>query len=486
MDKWQTNLKTWQKQPFFKRLFVKFPKAEIFLVGGAVRDAILERPTNDFDFVIRHVSKTDLEKFLSAEGKVNLVGKRFGVFKFKPKKWTAEDIDIALPRTEHSLNYSGAYRDFKINSNASLKIEDDLSRRDFTINAMAWDIKNQILIDPFFGLNDLKKKVIKTVGRPEVRFKEDYSRMLRAIRFACQLNFEIETLTWQAIIKNIKNLNKKVDNQRIIPYEVISKELVKAVNVNPIWALELLDQAGAIKQLFPELLKSKGCPQPKKFHNEGDAWQHMILALKTLESKKFKLEFKNQKPTAEVIWSVIFHDIAKPYTITFQDRIRFNNHDNLSAKMFIQIAEKLKLAASGLNIATVQTLIFKHMLTVQSQVIAMKDTTLEKIFFNPNFPGDELLMLIFADISATVPPSGKPDFTSYNLLKKRIAKLAKNVTNKKVLPKPLITGHDLIKRFKLTSSPKIGEWLLALREAQLKGKIKTKQQGYELIKKNIK
>src|SRR3989344_456234 len=149
MNPCQKQLQNWSNQPFAKQLARRYPKAEIFL-----------------------------KKF----GKVDLVGKRFGVFKFKPRGWTGEEIDIALPRTEHSLNFSGAYRDFKIQSKANLKIEDDLSRRDFTINAMAIKIsqistpkahppraqklKSQnYLVDPFGGLNDLNKKIIRTVGK---------------------------------------------------------------------------------------------------------------------------------------------------------------------------------------------------------------------------------------------------------------------------------------------------------------------------------
>ena len=175
MQNWHKNLSKWAKIPFIKQLIKKFPKADLFLVGGAVRDEILGRETKDFDFVIRGVSKDNLQKFLTTQGKVDLVGKKFGVFKFKPKGWKGLEIDIALPRTEHSINFSGAYKDFKIQSNAKLKIEDDLSRRDFTINAMAFNIKKQELVDPFNGQVDLKKQKIKAVGKPEQRFREDYS-----------------------------------------------------------------------------------------------------------------------------------------------------------------------------------------------------------------------------------------------------------------------------------------------------------------------
>ena len=485
MEKYQQKFQIWKNKPFIKQLIKEYPKAEIFLVGGAVRDIILGRETKDFDLVIRGVSKNILEKFLASQGKVNLVGKNFGVFKFKPKNWDDEEIDIALPRTEHSINLSGAYRDFKIQSDAKLKIEDDLSRRDFTINAMAWNIIKQELIDPFRGLADLKKNVIKAVGKPEQRFKEDYSRMLRAIRFACQLNFEIETKTWQSIIKEIKKLDKKIDGKQVIPYEVIAKELVKAMASNPVWAIELLDQSGAIKILMPELLKMRGCPQPKNFHSEGDVWQHTILALKKLDSLAFTKEFVSSRVTNEVIWGLLFHDLGKPYTIVKADRLRFNNHDNVAAQKFSEIAKRLKLSSAGVDLEITEKIIAKHMLPTHSKVDTMKDTTLEKYFFNPNFPGQELLMLIFADISATVPPSGKPDFTSYREIKLRINKLKSKIKNKKQLPKQIVTGHDLINKYKLKPGPKIGQLLEILREAQLKGKINTKADGLKYIKKYL-
>lgn len=145
MKSYETKLKTWKNKPFIKQLMRTFPQAEVFLVGGVVRDTILGRETKDIDLVVRNVSKKDLEKFLAKQGKVNLVGKNFGVFKFKPKGWKDGDIDIALPRTEHSLNMTGAYKDFKIQSNAKLNIEADLSRRDFTINAMAFNTGKSVV-----------------------------------------------------------------------------------------------------------------------------------------------------------------------------------------------------------------------------------------------------------------------------------------------------------------------------------------------------
>ena len=448
-----------------------------------MRDLIIGRPTTDFDLVIRGVNKAKLEKELSRLGQVDLVGKRFGVFKFRPNKWLGPEIDIALPRTEHSLHFSGAYRDFKIKSDTRLKIEDDLSRRDFTINAMAWDIFQAKLLDPFGGFPDSKKKVIRAVGVAPLRFKEDYSRMLRAIRFSCQLDFTIAPTAWQAIKSNIKKINLEKEGQRIVPYEVIAQELAKTFRHHPTKALKLLDESGALAVLMPELLRMKNCPQPKNFHSEGDVWRHTNLALTKLTSPEFKKEFPKTDLPDEVIWAVIFHDLGKPFTITKTDRLRYNNHDVVSAQKFHQIAERLKLAATGLKVDQIEIMVRKHMLAAHGDVNAMKATTMEKYFFSDNFPGQQLLMLMFADIGATIWQNGKPNFRDYKKIKIRISQLVKKSRGKKALARPLVNGHDIMKAFKLKPGPKIGTLLALAREAQLRGKIKTKAAGLKYLKK---
>ncbi|HBX16465.1 MAG TPA: hypothetical protein DEF57_04215, partial [Candidatus Magasanikbacteria bacterium] len=266
---------------FANRLLKKFPEAKIYLVGGIVRDWILKRVSQDYDFVVSGVPTKKLEAFLKTQGQVNLVGRRFGVFKFTPKKSTLT-LDIALPRTEHAWG-TGGYKDVETQSDWRLPIEEDLKRRDFTINAMALEMSEKKLIDPFDGQTDLKKKLIKTVGKPRERFKEDYSRMLRALRFAAQLNFTIEKNTWLALIK----MMKKISNG-IVPAEVIAKEFIKSLMSDPVKTLDLWGASGALKYLMPELLKMRNCPQPKEFHAEGDVWTHTRIALKNLTTPAYK------------------------------------------------------------------------------------------------------------------------------------------------------------------------------------------------------
>jgi hypothetical protein len=235
---------------------------------------------------------------------------------------------------------------------------------------------------------------------------------------------------------------------------------------------------------MPELLKMKGCPQPRNWHSEGDVWKHTILALQRLSDKKFLHEFPKTKPSNELIWAIIFHDIGKPYTIRRADRLHFDNHDSFSANKFLEIAERLKLASAGLNINAIEKMVGKHMMAVHTKTQGMKPTTIEKYFYNDAFPGAELMMLIYADSLATVLPSGKTMDEAYQKFKKQI-KAIKPKGKSTSLPKPLVNGHDLIKEFKLPEGPKIGKFLAIAREAQLANKIKTKADGLKLIKKYL-
>ena len=177
--------------------------------------------------------------------------------------------------------------------------------------------------------------------------------------------------------------------------------------------------------------------------------------------------------------------LAKPYTMTKTDRIRFNEHDTRSAKQFCEIADRLKLSSAGLDVEKTKKIIEKHMILTHGNIENMKETTVEKYFFNDRFPGAELMMHSFCDVSATIPPSGKSDFTKYQLLKKRIASLKNKVRAKKELPPDILDGNEIMKILKIPSGKKIGEVKEYLRELQLKGKIKTKKQAEEIIVKKF-
>jgi len=340
--------------------------------------------------------------------------------------------------------------------------------------------------------------------------------MLRALRFICQLNaiesktdkdWQIEKNTWLALKENIKNLNKikrkielkkngnlsfpKIKEKRVVPEETIAKEFLKSFKENPIQAMDLYDKSGAFKEIMPELLKMKGCPQPKNFHYEGDVWEHTKIALKKLFSKDFKKEFNNEPASLELILATLFHDIGKPYTIQTPekdgtDRIRFNEHDRVGAKKAKEIGKRLKLSSPpniGVDIDDICWLIKEHMILVRGDIKKMRNSTIEKYFFNPDKPSKDLLKISFADVSATIPKSGKPNFTEYEQMKKRIKELKEMGKNKKDLPDRLINGHDVIKALDIKAGPKVGEVLRQVREKQLQGELKTKQEALEFIKR---
>jgi tRNA nucleotidyltransferase/poly(A) polymerase len=211
----------------------------IFSVGGAVRDSFLGKESKDLDVLITGVPIDDLENILKKYGKVNLVGKSFGVLKFKPENHS-DDIDIAIPRKDKATG-EGGHRGFVIDSDHTLPIEDDLFRRDFTINAMAKDINGKI-IDPFGGLNDLKNKIIRMVN-PEA-FSDDPLRMLRCIQFSSRFSFTIEPKTFEEIKKNAKKIKEE-------PSERILEELNKIVTKgNPVIGSINLIKSGLYREIF--------------------------------------------------------------------------------------------------------------------------------------------------------------------------------------------------------------------------------------------
>lgn len=490
-----------EEEPFFpvlENLMTVFPNAEIYAVGGAIRDAALgEREHKDYDFVVRNVPAKDLEKFLKVGGHTKLVGKSFGVFKCMPfgsEDEMTEPLDIALPRTEHAAEEGGGVRDFEVQSDPSLPIEEDLSRRDFTINAIAYNIKSGEIVDPHNGLEDLERKKIKAVGKPEERFREDYSRMLRAIRFACQLDFTVESKTLKTVKENIKRLNEKRKNgEWKLARETIAKETLKAFCANPVRAFDFYNETGAFKELMPEVERMKGCEQPENYHSEGDVFVHTRLSLEKLNSKEFKKYFKDKELNALLIMAVLFHDIGKPPTKKTPeehgtDRIRFNEHDEVGAEMARKICRRLKLDSLPedtpyhIDRDKLGWLIAHHLLLLQGEVERMKNSTIERYFFNPLKPGAELQQLTLADALATIYKDGTVDLTSFKKARKRIENLAGPMKEKARLPKPLLNGDEIMRAKKIKPGPEVGRLIELLREEQLSGRIKTKKQALVFLR----
>ncbi len=528
MYKIKKTIKTMHSQGFLTwadKLREKYPDAQIYLVGGIVRDALLgKKASQDMDFVVRNVPLQHLQDFLNQLGWVEKLGKNFGVLKFKPQEFidnkTIAAFDIALPRKELSLS-PGSYKDFSIESDPKISIEEDLSRRDFTVNAMAVKLGKKIeLVDPFHGLQDLKAKKIKAVGQAEERLAEDYTRLLRALRFACQLNFKLEKNTSQVIKKLVGFLSvQNKQGEYLAPREVVAKELLKSINADYLRAIHLYDKLGIFKELMPEVLSMKNCPQPEQYHSEGDVWQHTLLALKFLKSQKFKrfskkldkiipdsiyelqkkqdqIKINKIQSDIELILALFWHDLGKPATIEHpvddsKDRIRFNNHDQIGASMAREICQRLKLSAPekyGIDADRVAWLIERHMVLIQGSPENFRATTIEKIFLNPNLPGKNLIKLAFADAAATIPKTGKLEKDLVGGLLQRIRLIKHNLKAKKryfQLPKTLLDGNEIMQVTGFSPGRRVGQVKERLREEELVGRVKTKKEAREFILKKF-
>lgn len=450
---WQTASIKRPEFSFIKNLTKKFPQAKIYLVGGAVRDLILIRETKDFDFVVGQVNAKDLEKFLANQGEVNLVGKSFGVFKFVPKNQLAkiDPIDIALPRTEHA-GMSGGYRDFNIQSDKNLPIEDDLGRRDFTVNALAWDLNQQKLIDQFDGLKDLKNKIIRAIGRPEQRFQEDYTRMLRAIRLACQLDFTIEK-------KTLKTINEKSKKILIISRERINEEFTKIImSPNAEKGLRLLAETKMLKALIPELAGGIGVSQNKS--HIYDVFEHSVRSLDVSAQKNFKLEIR---------LAALLHDIAKPQTKIGQGQdATFYDHDQVGAKMTAAILRRLNYPNE--IIKKVIHLVRYHMFYYALDTVS--DAGVRRLLHRLGKDNiDDFINLRVCDRLGMGRPKAKP----YKLI--QLEQRLKEVQLEPISPKMLkIDGHEIMQLLKIKPGPKIGLLLNALLGEILEEPAKNKSQ----------
>ncbi len=289
-----------------KRWSDGLPGSRWHVVGGAVRDALLGRAVGDIDVLVAGVEPVALAKFLEARGSVDFVGRTFGVFKFTSKE-DGLHLDIALPRREKPAN-TGGYRDVATHADPHMPIEEDLARRDFTINAMAWEAANGTLIDPHGGQDDLAKKIVRAVGDPATRFQEDYTRMLRALRFAVQLDFGIDAKTWDALRAAMAHVNEERHGARLVPYELVSRELLKSLKADPVRAAELWTDAGAVEALLPAL---------------GTSWAlHVRKASKRLEEEDALRALSGRPAPLRVRLGLCFAHLGRDHAVAFAERLR--------------------------------------------------------------------------------------------------------------------------------------------------------------------
>ena len=319
-------------------------RGKLYEVGGSVRDSLINPRTEnkDRDYLVTGIPINDLMSLLKRHGKVDLVGKSFGVIKFTP---LGDDLarDIAIPRTERSTGL--AHRDFDVIYDHTLPVEKDLIRRDFTINAMAREIPSKNIVDPYGGQNDIRNKLIRIVFPNAI--VEDPLRILRGVQFAARFEFEIDPPTFQAM-KDAAALIDSVSPERIA--DELNKMLILAGK--PSIGFRFLLELGVLERLLPELSQCVGVEQPGGYHR-WDVFDHTMVCVDAAP------------PKLHLRLAALFHDVGKPATRELvQGGATFYGHDKLSTRMAVTALKRFRY--SNDTIEQVSILITKHMFSDRS------------------------------------------------------------------------------------------------------------------------
>src|SRR6476620_6806744 len=411
-----------------------------YYAGGCVRDLLSGTPPKDID--IATDARPEIVQKLFP--RTYAVGAHFGVIVVLEKGF---QFEVATFRSD------GAYIDGRHPVEVHFATaEEDAARRDFTINGMFFDPAKDEVIDFVNGKADLERRLIRAIGDPGQRFTEDRLRMLRAVRFATVLGFEIDPATWDAVVASAASIKE-------ISAERIREELVKIfLSPNRVRGWDLLDASGLMKNILPELEAMKGCGQPPQFHPEGDVFRHTRIMLEMLPAEA----------SLPLVFSVLFHDIGKPPTASVDEtgRIRFSGHDRIGAEMTEAIMERLRFSRAEID-ATVEA-VRQHM--VFKDVPNMRVAKLKRFMARPTFE-DEL------ELHRVDCGSSHAMLDNYEFLLKKKEEFA----NEPIIPPPLVRGDDLI-ALGMKPSPKFGEILEAVETRQLEGSLKNREEALEWVK----
>jgi poly(A) polymerase len=423
-----------------------------YLAGGAVRDVILKRPLQEID--IATSAKPAVVKRLFP--KTIPTGEKHGTITVRLNKINYEVTTFRLEGP-----YEKYRRPTKVKFVDSAEI--DAKRRDFTINALFYDPESKEVIDHVNGIADLSHQRIRFIGDPDARIKEDALRLLRAVRFATILDFGLEKETRKAIQKNARLITK-------ISAERIKTELDKILmSRQPSVGFGLLDIVGLTECILPELKATQKVTQPKNEHSEGDVYAHTLLALEQFD----------ETYDLPVRYAVMFHDLGKAQTRQVRDkRITFYDHPNVGAKLAENICKRLKF--SSRDTAKISWLVKSHL--VPMDFAKMKLSTRRRWGLNSYF--SELLKVFLADAKASIPAAGKPNKMPRAHLEG--LKILEEIKARPILRKPLLSGYDVMKIFKIKSGPLVGKILRLVEEKKLASKIKNKKAAITFLQKNQK
>jgi poly(A) polymerase len=427
-----------------------------YLVGGCVRDLLLNREPTDYDVATDATPQQVMEIFPQTFA----VGAQFGVVLVPLPKLESgasavgpnEEIPVVEVATFRSdIGYSDGRHPDEVRFSRDPR--EDVQRRDFTINGLLLDpITNEVL-DFVGGREDIKTGIIRTIGEPEHRFGEDKLRMLRAVRFAARFDYRIEVATLAAI----QHLAAEI---RQVSRERVRDELTKMLTEGRARkAFELLDHSGLLQEVLPEISKMKGVEQPPQFHPEGDVFVHTLLLLEKLPA--------GSSPT--LAWGALLHDVGKPATFRVADRIRFDGHVDVGVKIAAEICRRLRF--SGDDTAQILALVDNHMRFADAQ--RMKQSTLKKFLRLPAF--EEHLELHRMDCLSS------NGFTeSYDFVREKLGTMPPET----IRPQPLITGQDLIAAG-YEPGPLFKKMLETVEDAQLEARIASREAALELVQREF-
>jgi poly(A) polymerase len=370
------------------------------------------------------------------------VGAHFGVILVRD---VFDQVEVATFRSDHD------YLDGRHPEHVRFESDprEDVLRRDFTINGLMLDPDTGRVLDFVEGQADLTRGVVRAIGDPNARFREDHLRLLRGVRFAARLGFTIDPVTFEAMRRDHALILK-------VAMERVREELVRILTEGGArTGFELLDASGMLADLLPEVAAMKGVAQPPQFHPEGDVWSHTLLLLEQLRN-----------PTPALALGALLHDVGKPPTFRVAERIRFDGHVEEGVRLAHAILTRLRFSREEME--QVEALVHNHMRF--KDVHHMKESTLKRFLRLPGF--EEHLELHRLDCM-----SSNHRLENYELAKRKLSEYSE----KHLQPEPLVTGADLI-GMGYQPGPQFSRILAVIEDAQLEGTIETRGEAIHLIR----